>query len=92
MLWGRLIICGRLAIGQLSRRCGQRRYPTAAQVANLPHSVPHHCDSVPDTLTFWLDMREIVVVALILSSAGCSVKRIAINKLGNALSSGGSQL
>jgi predicted anti-sigma-YlaC factor YlaD len=35
-------------------------------------------------------MRGIVVVALILSSAGCSVKRIAVNKLGNALSSGGS--
>jgi hypothetical protein len=35
-------------------------------------------------------MRGIIVVALILSSAGCSIKRIAINKLGNALSSGGS--
>src|ERR1035437_7945229 len=35
-------------------------------------------------------MRGIIVVALILSSAGCSVKRIAVNKLGNALSSGGS--
>ena len=35
-------------------------------------------------------MRAIVVVALILSSAGCSVKRIAVNKLGNALASGGS--
>src|ERR1039457_5062239 len=35
-------------------------------------------------------MRGIIVVALILSSAGCSVKRIAVNKLGDALSSGGS--
>jgi predicted anti-sigma-YlaC factor YlaD len=37
-----------------------------------------------------MDMRGIIVVALILSSAGCSVKRIAVNKLGDALSSGGS--
>ena len=35
-------------------------------------------------------MRGIIVIALILSSAGCSVKRIAVNKLGDALSSGGS--
>ncbi len=35
-------------------------------------------------------MRGIAVIALILSLAGCSVKRIAVNKLGNALSSGGS--
>src|ERR1035441_1129586 len=35
-------------------------------------------------------MRGILIVALILSSAGCSVKRIAVNKLGDALSSGGS--
>jgi hypothetical protein len=37
-----------------------------------------------------MDMRGIIVAALILSSAGCSVKRIAVNKLGDALSSGGS--
>jgi hypothetical protein len=35
-------------------------------------------------------MRGITFIALILSLAGCSVKRMAVNKLGNALSSGGS--
>jgi len=35
-------------------------------------------------------MRRIAVVALILSLTACSVKRMAVNKLGNALSSGGS--
>ena len=40
--------------------------------------------------TLLVDMRGILVIALILISAGCSVKRIAVNKLGNALASGGS--
>jgi predicted anti-sigma-YlaC factor YlaD len=35
-------------------------------------------------------MRGIIVIAVSLSLAGCSVKRIAVNKIGNALASGGS--
>jgi predicted anti-sigma-YlaC factor YlaD len=35
-------------------------------------------------------MKPIVTVVLLLLSAGCSIKRVAINKFGNALASGGS--
>jgi predicted anti-sigma-YlaC factor YlaD len=35
-------------------------------------------------------MKPIVTVVLLLLSTGCSIKRVAINKLGNALASGGS--
>jgi predicted anti-sigma-YlaC factor YlaD len=34
-------------------------------------------------------MKPIITVVLLLLSAGCSIKRVAINKLGNALASGG---
>ena len=34
-------------------------------------------------------MKPLATVVLLLLSAGCSIKRVAINKLGNALASGG---
>jgi hypothetical protein len=35
-------------------------------------------------------MRPLIVVVLLLLSAGCSIKRVAVDKLGTALASGGS--
>jgi predicted anti-sigma-YlaC factor YlaD len=35
-------------------------------------------------------MKSLITVVLLLLSTGCSIKRIAVNKLGNALASGGS--
>ncbi|MBZ5586422.1 MAG: TRAP transporter TatT component family protein [Acidobacteriia bacterium] len=38
----------------------------------------------------WMAGRCLVVVAIVAISAGCSIKKIAVNKLGNALASSGS--